>query len=208
VKLYDATLGIHEKMGVFPGDPPFKAEPVSRIQTGDNVNLTRISMGTHLGTHVDPPAHFIENGATVDQIALETLVGPGVVADLRGCAQIDRRALEKASVAGTKRVLLKTDNGPRLLASPWHPDTVYLTEEGARYLVENRIRLVGIDALSIEHPDNPGSLVHHILLEGGVLVAEGVHLLEIPPGEYEIFCLPLKIKGADGAPARILLRDP
>jgi len=206
MKLYDATLAVHEKMVVFPGDPPFKTEPVSRIQTGEDYNLTRISMGTHLGTHVDPPAHFMDNGATVDQVALETLVGPGVVADLRGCPQIDRRALEKAAIAGYKRVLLKTDNGPRLLESPLHPDTVHLAEDGARYLVENRIRLVGIDALSIEHPENPGSPVHHILLEAGVLVAESVHLLEIPPGEYEIFCLPLKIKDGDGAPARILLR--
>ena len=206
MKLYDATLAVHEKMVVFPGDPPFKTEPVSRIETGEDYNLTRFSMGTHLGTHVDPPAHIIDNGATVDQVALETLVGPGVVADLRGCPQIDRRALEKAAIAGYKRVLLKTDNGPRLLESPLHPDTVHLAEDGARYLVENRIRLVGIDALSIEHPENPGSPVHHLLLEAGVLVAEGVHLLEIPLGEYEIFCLPLKIKGGDGAPARILLR--
>jgi arylformamidase len=190
----------------FPGDPPFKAEPVSRIQRGDDFNLTRISMGTHLGTHVDPPAHFMDNGATVDQIALETMVGTGAVADLRGCHQIDRRAVEKALNAGTKRILLKTDNGPRLLASPWHPDTVYLTEDGAGCLVENRIRLVGIDALSIEHPDNPGSPVHHILLKAGILVVEGVHLHDIPAGRYEIFCLPLKIEGGDGAPARILLR--
>lgn len=206
MKLYDATLAIHEKMVVFPGDPPFESEPVCRIQTGADYNLTRISMGTHLGTHVDPPAHFIEKGTTADQIALETLVGPGVVADLRGCTQIDRRALEKAAIAGYKRVLLKTDNGPLLLESPLHPDTVHLTGDGARYLVENRVRLVGIDALSIEHHENPGSPVHHLLLEAGVLVVESVHLLEIPPGEYEIFCLPLKIKGGDGAPARVLLR--
>ena len=206
MKLYDATLAIHEKMVVFPGDPPFKTEPVSRIQTGEHYNLTRFSMGTHLGTHVDPPAHFMDNGATVDQIPLETLVGPGTVADLRGCSKIDRRALEKAAIAGYKRVLLKTDNGSRLLEAPLHPDTVHLTEDGARYLVENRICLVGIDALSIEHPENPGSPVHHLLLEAGILVAEGVDLLKIPAGEYEIFCLPLKIKGGDGAPARILLR--
>jgi len=206
VKLYDASLAIHEKMVVFPGDPPFKSEPVCRIQTGGDYNVTRISMGTHLGTHVDPPAHFIDKGATVDQVALETLVGSGVVADLRGCSQIDRRALEKAKVAGYKRVLLKTDNGPRLLESPLHQDTVHLTEDGARYLVGNRVCLVGIDTLSIEHHGNPGSPVHHLLLEAGILVVEGVHLLDIPPGEYEIFCLPLKIKGADGAPARVLLR--
>jgi len=114
--------------------------------------------------------------------------------------------LEQASIADYKRVLMKTDNGPRLLESPFHKDYVHLTEDGARYLVERKVCLVGIDYHSIEHHENPGSPVHHLLLEAGVLVAEGVHLLEIPPGEYEIFCLPLKIKGADGAPARILLR--
>ena len=181
MKLYDATLAIHEKMVIFPGDPPFKKEPVSQIQTGDDVNLTRITMGTHLGTHVDPPAHFIENGATVDQLSLETLVGPGVVADLRGCSQIDRRALENAGIADTKRVLMKTDNGPLLLESPFHQDYVHLTEDGARYLVECKVCLVGIDYLSIEHHENPGSPVHHLLLEAGVLVVEGVLLFDIPP---------------------------
>jgi len=206
VKIYDATLAIHEKMIVFPGDPPFKKEPVSRIRTGDDFNLSTITMGTHLGTHVDPPAHFIDKGATVDQIELNTLVGPGVVADLRGCTQIDRRALEQAAVADYKRVLLKTDNGPLLLASSYQAAGVYLTEDGARYLVDSGVRLVGIDSLSIEHPESKGSPVHHLLLEAGVLVVEGARLVDIPAGEYEIFCLPLKIKGADGAPARILLR--
>jgi arylformamidase len=194
-------------MVIFPGDPPFKKEPVSQIQTGDDFNLTRITMGTHLGTHVDPPAHYLETGATVDQLPLETLVGPGVVADLRGCSQIDRRALEQASIADYNRVLMKTNNGPLLLESPFQQDYDHLTEDGARYLVESKVRLVGIDYLSIENHANPGSPVHHILLEAGVLVVEGVHLLDIPPGEYEVFCLPLKIKGADGAPARIILRD-
>jgi arylformamidase len=206
VKLYDATLSIHEKMVVFPGDPPFTKEPVSQIQTGDDFNLTRLTMGTHLGTHVDPPAHYLEAGATVEQIPLESMVGPGVVADLRGRSQIDRHDLEKSNIGDHKRVLLKTDNGPRLLESTFHQNYVHLTEDGARYLVEHKVRLVGIDYLSIEHPENPGSPVHHILLEAGVLVVEGVQLLEIPSGEYEIFCLPLKIKGADGAPARVLLR--
>ena len=206
MKLYDATLVIHEKMVVFPGDPPFKKKPLSRIRSGDSFNLSAITMGTHLGTHVDPPAHFIDKGTTVDQIALNTLVGPGVVADLRGCAQIDRRALEQAAVAAYERVLLKTDNGPLLLASSYQQDGVYLTEDGAGYLVDSGVRLVGIDCLSIEHPESPGSPVHHLLLEAGVLVVEGVLLVDIPPGEYEIFCLPLNIKDADGAPARVLLR--
>jgi arylformamidase len=206
LKLYDATLSIHEKMMVYPGDPPFEKKPVSRTHDGDDYNLTRITMSTHLGTHVDPPAHFIENGVTVDRIPLETLIGTGIVADLRGYTQIDAMALDKAGIKDEKRILLKTDNGPRLLASSFHQEYVDLSEDGARFLIERKVCLVGIDSLSIEHHENPGAPVHHMLLEAGVLVVEGVHLLDIPPGKYEIFCLPLKIKGADGAPARVILR--
>ena len=204
--LYDATLSIHEKMLIFPGDPPFEKKAVSRIRNGDDYNLTRITMSTHLGTHVDPPAHYIANGTTVDQIALETLVGPGVVADLRGRSRIDARALKKAGIKDAKRILLKTDNGPRLLDSTLHQGYAHLTEDGARFLIELQVYLVGIDSLSIEHQESPGSPVHHILLNAGVLIVEGLHLLDVPPAKYEIFCLPLKIKGADGAPARVLLR--
>jgi arylformamidase len=206
LKLYDATLAIHEKMMVFPGDPPFEKEAVSRIGNGGDFNLTRLRLATHLGTHVDPPAHYIEGGVGVDRIPLETLIGPGVVADLRKCAQIDAGALEKAGIKDQKRVLLKTDNGPRLLESCFHQKYVSLSEDGARFLIECGVCLVGIDALSIEHHENTGAPVHRMLLEAGVLILEGVHLNDIPPGRYEIFCLPLKIKDGDGAPARVILR--
>ena len=206
MKLYDATLAIHEKMMIFPGDPPFEKEAVSRIGNGDDFNLTRLHLTTHLGTHVDPPAHYIENGVTVDHIPLETLIGPGVVADLRERAKIDADALEKAGIKDQKRVLLKTDNGRRLLESSFHQEYVSLSEDGARFLIECGVRLVGIDALSIEHHENPEAPVHRRLLEAGILVVEGVHLNDVPPGSYEIFCMPLKIKGGDGAPARVVLR--
>ena len=129
-----------------------------------------------------------------------------MVADLRGCAHIDRHVLVQAALTDHERILLKTDNGALLAKPSCQSAGVYLTEDGARCLVDSGVRLVGIDCLSIEHPDSPGSPVHHLLLEAGVLVVEGVHLVDIPAGEYEIFCLPLKIKGADGAPARVLLR--
>ena len=206
MKLYDATLAIHEKMMSFPGDPPFEKEVVSRIGNGGDFNLTRLHLTTHLGTHVDPPAHYIESGVTVDRIPLETLIGPGVVADFRGKAQIDAGALEEAGIDDHKRVLLKTDNGPRLLESSFYQQYVSLSEDGARFLIECGVCLVGIDALSIEHHENPGAPVHRMLLEAGILVVEGVYLNDIPPGRYEIFCLPLKIKDGDGAPARVILR--
>ena len=203
---YDATLPIREGMVTFPGDPPFRIEPYFQRHKGDPFDLALMSMSTHLGTHLDPPAHYLEGGITVDELPLETLVGPGVVLDLRGRPQIDRRALEKAPIASRIRILFKTDNGPRLLEPTFHEDYVHLTEDGARYLVEQGVLLVGIDYLSIERYKNQGAPVHHILLEAGIVVVEGVHLLEVPPGPYEILCLPLPIKGADGAPARLLLR--
>ncbi len=206
MELYDATLPIHKGMVTFPGDPPFEMQPYFQRKKGDPFDLALLSMGTHLGTHVDTPAHYLDGGATVDEIPLEALVGSGVVLDMRGKSQVDRQALEEVPIEDHTRVLLKTDNGPLLSDPSFHEDYIHLTEDGARYLVERKVCLVGIDYLSIERYNNPGAPVHHILLESGVLVVEGAHLLEIPPGPYEIFCLPLPVKGADGAPARLILR--
>jgi arylformamidase len=206
MELYDATLPIHRGMVTFPGDPPFEMQPCFQRSKGDPFDLSRLSMGTHLGTHVDPPAHYLDGGATVDEISLEALVGPGVVLDMRGKSQVDRQALEEASIEDHTRILLKTDNGPLLSGPSFRKDYVHLTEDGARYLVERKVCLVGIDYLSIERYNNPGAPVHHILLESEVVIVEGAYLLEIPPGPYEIFCLPLPVKGADGAPARLILR--
>ena len=207
MKLYDASIPIRKGMVTFPGDPPFRMEPCFQREKGDPFDLALISMGTHLGTHVDPPAHYLEGGATVDEIPLNTLVGPGIVLDMRGVSQIDRHSLEDTPLGDHVKVLLKTDNGPLLLESSFHEDYVHLTEDGASYLVEKGVSLVGIDYLSIERYQNPDAPVHRALLQAGVLIVEGVHLLEIPPGPYEIFCLPICIKGADGAPARVLLRE-
>lgn len=206
MKLFDATLPIQEGMLTFPGDPPFQIKPFFQRQKGDPFDLALMSFGTHLGTHVDPPAHYLDGGATVDEIPLGSLIGPAVVLDMRGRSQIDRQALEQAPLGDHVRVLFKTDNSSRLLEPSFFPDFVHLTADGARYLVQKKVRLVGNDYLSIERYQNPGAPVHHILLEAGVLIVEGVHLLDVPPGPYEIFCLPMKIKGADGAPARVLLR--
>lgn len=207
MKLYDATLPIQEGMVTFPGDPPFNIKPFFQRQKGDPFDLALLSMGTHLGTHLDPPAHYLDRGAAVDELPLDALVGSGVVLDMTGKPSVDRQALEESEMGDHVRVLLKTDNSPRLLEASFHEDYVHLTEDGARYLVRRGVQLVGIDYLSIERYMNHGAPVHHTLLEAGVVVVEGVHLLDIAPGPYEIFCLPLRIKGADGAPARVILRQ-
>ena len=207
MELYDATLSIHKGMVTFPGDPPFEMQPCFQRSKGDPFDLALLSMGTHLGTHVDPPAHYLDGGTTVDEIPLEALIGPGVVLDMRGKSHIDRQALEEAPIENHKRVLLKTDNGHLLLEPSFRKDYIYITEDGARYLVERKLCLVGIDYLSIARYNNPGAPVHRTLMESGVVIVEGAHLLEVPAGAYEIFCLPLPVKGADGAPARLILRQ-
>ena len=193
-------------MVTFPGDPPFETRPFFQTSKGDLFNLARLTMGTNIGTHVDPPAHYLDGGKPVDRIPLDILIGPGVVLDMRDRDSIDRQAAENSPLENHIKVLLKTDNSSRLPESTFHEDFVHLTEEGASYLVERGACLVGIDYLSIEHYKNPGVPVHHILLNACILIVEGVHLMDIPPGRYEIFCLPPRLKGADGAPARLILQ--
>ncbi|MBM3302881.1 MAG: cyclase family protein, partial [Deltaproteobacteria bacterium] len=204
--LYDATLTIRARMVTFPGDPPFGIEPLFRIKGGAPFNLSLMSMGTHLGTHVDPPVHYLDGGYTADRIPLEILVGPGIVLDMRGREKVDRQALESADTGHHTRILLKTDNNVKLLEDTFHEDYVHLTEDGAEFLVGQGVCLVGIDYLSIERYMNPGAPVHRTLLSRGVLIVEGVNLAEVPSGPCEIYCLPLKILDGDGAPCRVLVR--
>ena len=203
--IYDASLSLHEGMLTFPGDPPFKIEPFFQRGKGDPFDLALMSVGTHLGTHVDPPAHYLDGGATVDQIPLDVLVGPGIVLDMRGRSEVNREALESSDIGDHQRVLFKTDNSPKLHETVFHEDYVYLTQDGADYLVNKAVRLVGTDYLSIEKYMTPGAPVHKTLLKAGILIVEGVNLLDAPIGPCEIYCLPLKIAGADGAPARVLI---
>lgn len=204
--LYDVSLPLRDKMPLFPGDPAFKIEPFFQRVNGDPFNLAVLSLGTHSGTHVDPPSHYFDGGATVDQIPLEVLVGPGVVVDMRGRTEIDLSSLKEASLYDRTRVLFKTDNGPKLRGQFFHEDYVHLTEDAAQYLVARSVMLVGIDYLSIERYGNWGAPVHRALLAANVLVVEAVDLLDVPPGPCEIYCLPLRIEGGDGAPARVLIQ--
>lgn len=206
--LYDATLPLKANMISFPGDPVFKMTPFLGREMGDPFDLAVLELGTHTGTHVDPPSHYLDGGATVDELALETLVGPAVVLDLRGWPEIGPEALSRSDFHGRPRVLLKTDNGQKLRNMTFDSSYVHLNEQGAQYLVEKGIQLVGVDYVSIERYENQGAPVHRILLQGGVVIVEAVDLLDIPAGPCEIYCLPLKITGGDGAPARVLLRTP
>jgi arylformamidase len=203
--LYDVTLPLREGMVAFPGDPPFRREPVLERSRGDPCEVARLTLGSHLGTHVDPPSHYLEGGATVDRIPLEALMGPGVVLDLRGMARVDRPALERSPLGDECRVLLKTDNGSLLVGDAFTEDYVHLTEDGAQYLVERGVVLVGIDAPSIEAYQSPGARVHKTLMSAGVVILEGIDLRAVPAGACHVICLPLRVEGGDGAPARVII---
>ena len=192
----DISLSIGAGLAVWPGDPPVLVEPVSRVEDGAVAAVSRVVLGTHTGTHVDPPAHFLPGGATVDELPLDVLIGPAVVADVTGGGPIDAARLDALSLpAGTARVLLKTARLSR---------TGSLTPDGAAWLVARGVQLVGADTLSIE-PATDDYPVHRLLLGAGVIIVEGLDLTAAAAGRYQLVCLPLRITGGDGAPARAVL---
>ncbi|MGE0455512.1 MAG: cyclase family protein [Vicinamibacteria bacterium] len=206
-RIYDVTVPLSDAVPTFPGDPRFLLEPAHKISDGQPYNVSRLSCGVHSGTHVDAPYHFIEGAASVDQLPLEILIGKARVIELSVQHRIDRRDLEAYDLRDDLRLLLKTRMSGQLGKREFQEDFVYLTEDAARYLVQAGIKLVGIDYLSIEKFGSTDFAAHHALLGAGVVVIEGLDLSQVEEGEYDLICLPLRIVGADGSPARVVLRS-
>lgn len=202
MQLYDISMTVRRTMAVWPGDDPFEVTPTARIADGASCNLSRLAMGSHTGTHVDPPLHFIDGADGVDKLDLKKLVGPADVLDCTGMREVDAPALEGRLTEGVIP-LLKTDSSHAPDTAPFRDDYVYLTLEGARLIAHSGVKAVGIDYLSIA--GKGGAPVHRALLEAGVVIIEGLRLAHVPPGRYTLVCLPLKIEGCDGAPARAIL---
>ncbi|HUQ42688.1 MAG TPA: cyclase family protein [Candidatus Limnocylindrales bacterium] len=210
MKIHDVTLTLRPGMTTWGNEPGPEITPLRRIAKGDSANVSTITLGDHTGTHVDPPIHFIEGGATVDQLPLEPLLGPCVVLEHDATGNISGEWLQRANVPpGTTRVLFKTRNSDRW-NDPLHEytrDIVAVDASAARWCVSRGVRLVGIDYLTIEPqgPEKAGYPTHHTLLGAGVVIIEGLDLRGITPGRYELVCAPLKIEKGDGAPARVFL---
>ena len=200
----DISVPIRPGMVVYEGDPEVAMERVASIAGGAPANLTRLTLGVHTGTHIDAPVHFIEGAPGSESLDLATLVGPAVVVDATAVdGQLDAAALARLAVPeGAERVLFQTTNGRLWDLDRFSPDFVSLTEDGARAIVAMRVRLVGIDYLSI---GDPGA--HRVLLGAGVVPLEGLDLRGVPPGRHRLVCLPLRLDGADGVPARAVLLD-
>jgi arylformamidase len=197
-------------MLTWPGDPAVELDPAKRRAKGDSSNVSELRLGTHTGTHVDPPFHFIDGAHTADQLDLDVLVGPAFVADFRDSGPtINPDDLEAAKIPdGTERLLFRTPNSALWAEQPVRfPDSyTALTPEGARWCVDRQLRLVGTDFLSIEQKGTPGHPTHVTLLQAGIVILEGLDLSGVEPGGYELTVLPLKVVGGDGAPARAILR--
>jgi arylformamidase len=208
-RMIDISMPLAAGMAAFPGDPEFRSVPQHSLARGDAYSVSSLAFGSHAGTHLDPPCHFLLGGATIDQIDLAVVNGPCVVVQVAS----DRREVGPSDVAevpaGARRVLFRTSNSERWARSgAFFSDYVALTPEAAGALLNRGVRLVGIDSLSVESDPTGKFPVHHRLLGGGALILEGLELANAPPGPYELLCLPLRLRGGDGGPARALLLAP
>ena len=205
-KLLDVSVPLAAGMPTYPGNPEFELQPIKRIADGGSSNVSRLVMGTHTGTHVDAPRHFFDDGSAVDAMPLDLLLGRARVVEITRRGGIGAAELAEAGLREDLRVLLKTSNSALWNSEGFHTDFTHLTEAGARYLADQGVKVVGIDYLSVEQYKKPGAPAHHVLLSQGIIIIEGLNLGEADPGMYEMYCLPLRIAGADGAPARVILK--
>lgn len=204
--IYDISVSISANTPVYPGDPVIDIEPASRISNGDSANISILKFGSHTGTHIDPQFHFVNDGRTVDQIPLDTLVGECFVCPVVGPSVIEVHHLESAEIPeGMERILFKTRNSDFWNDSDFHTDYTYLAPDAALWLIDRGIKLIGIDYLSIEQFHSGHHATHLGLLKSNIVIVEGVDLREISGGVYTLVCLPIKIKDGDGAPARAIL---
>lgn len=205
-KLLDVSVPLTSRLPAYPGNPSFELQPVKRIADGGSSNVSKLVMGTHTGTHVDAPRHFFDDGAAVDALPLDLLLGRARVVEVSRRGGIGAEELTAAGLREDIRVLLKTSNSALWNSDTFHQEYTYLTDAGARYLVEQGVKVVGIDYLSIEQFKKAGAPAHRTLLSEGVVIIEGLNLAEADAGMYEMYCLPLRVEGGDGAPARVILK--
>lgn len=201
----DVSAPLDASLPCWPGSQPVHFEENLSIRSGDPVDVRTMTLGLHTGTHIDAPSHFLEGGATVDQVPLAKMIGPCVVADLRGHRSISAALLAAQNLPATAtRLLCLTDN-----SDGWAPefdaDFVGLSLDGAEWLAANGYDLVGNDYLSVQ-PHGGDDEIHRVLLRQEIVLLEGLMLKHVEPGPYELLCLPMKLVGVEGAPARVLLK--
>jgi arylformamidase len=204
--LIDVSVPLDAQLPTYPHNTPFTLEPIKRIARGDSSNVSTLHMSAHAGTHVDAPRHFFDDRPGTESLPLELLIGRTRVIEIDSRTGIAAEDLQRFDLSDDIRLLIKTRNSSFWGSPAFHEDYVGVTDSGAKHLVEHGIKVVGVDYLSVEQFRNVGKPAHHVLLGAGTIVIEGLNLRDVEPGIYEMFCLPLRVVGSDGAPARVVLR--
>ena len=206
--IYDISVPVRHGGLVYPGNPAISITAQQAISAGAGANVSRLDFGSHTGTHVDAPKHFFDDGAGVDTLDLSVLMGPArLLAFGDAVTSVGMAELEPHELDGVKRLLIRTRNSEWLKSgsTDFHKDYTYLAPDGAEYLVALGVQLVGVDYLSVEQFHSGHHKTHRTLLERGVIIVEGLMLADVPAGEYDFRCLPVRLEGLDGAPARAVL---
>ena len=206
--IYDISLSIRTGGVVYPGNPGISITAQQAISQGAGANVSRVDFGSHTGTHVDAPKHFFDDGVGVDALSLDVLMGPArLIAFDDAVLSIGEADLRAHDLTGVTRLLMRTRNSDWLAtgSTEFHPDYTYLAPDGALFLAGLGIKLVGVDYLSVEQFHSGHHRTHRTLLQRGIVIVEGLVLTDPPPGDYELRCLPLRLAGLDGAPARAVL---
>ncbi len=204
----DISVLLRNAMVHWPTNPSVRIERVKDMEQGAGNTLSMISMGVHTGTHMDAPLHFIRQGIGIDKMPLDTTVGRARVIEIQDTESIKPGELIHHRIRRGERILFKTRNSSRgWQTHTFIEDFVYISKEAAHFLAERKVRVVGVDYLSVGGFKRDGVETHRALLEGGVWIIEGLDLSSVKPGKYDLICLPLKIEQGDGAPARAILRS-
>lgn len=203
----DITLDLHNDLPVWPGSLGIRVTQTGYRSKGDGANFSRLDTDVHVGTHVDAPYHYFNEGHTVEDLDLDVLMGKCYVAEIHGVNAITADDLEDQQIPDDcRRLLLKTDNSDWWAQDDmdFHEDYVALTADAAEWMVDQGIELIGTDYCSIQLFDGK-QRTHEALLEEEIIILEAVNLNQVEEGWYQLSCLPLKIRGSDGAPARAVL---
>jgi arylformamidase len=204
----DVSVALHSGMVHWPDNPPVRIERMFDIERGDVANVSKISMGSHTGTHMDAPLHFISDGKGLDEMPFGATMGRARVIEIQDQESIKAKELRLHGIRKDERILYKTHNSVRRWAADdlFDEDFVFISQEWARILAGCGVQTVGVDYLSVGGFHEDGEETHQALLGAGIWVIEGLDLSEIEPGEYELVCLPIKARHSDGAPARAILK--
>jgi arylformamidase len=205
MKFHDITRPVYTSMPVWPGDTAAEFKLVATIPAGSACNIGRLHVSVHTGTHADAPFHYNNAGATMDQVPVETYLGPARVVDIRGHAAITPALLAAHDFSATPRVLFKSDSWADPAVFP--PSWPLLTADTPAWLAARGVKLVGMDVPSVDHRDSKDLPIHHAIDAAGIVILENLDLRAVEPGVYELFALPLKIRGGDGSPVRAVLRS-